>query len=356
MSIEDVVSLIGGLENITLEYKSVLPPSKNIAQTLAAFANTEGGFLVIGVLNNGTIKGLSEDFHATEVTHKAIDLLSPRPNLSYKYLEITGKKVFVIGVDKAIPGPITVEGKVFTRRGATTILSNVTSIQFSQNSYREILSINEKIIHLKNRSTSSKLRLLEHYQNILKLIDQSNVVLNATTPQIAPPSVEGRTLSRMLFSSIVDNFETYLSDLLYEIYLAKPESLKSSTQKVSIEEVLNCTDLQEFVKYWAKQKLSKLQKGSVKGFSEENAQIKELNVLNPERQDRIERILQIRHLYIHRNGVVDDKFKLIFKDETINTEYQMPLQTILDTLTYLIGVVVDLDKAAMNKYNLTEGL
>ena len=122
---------------------------------------------------------------------------------------------------------------------------------------------------------------------------------------------EGKVLSRILFASFVDNFETYLSDLLYEIFLANPATLKSK-QQVTIEEVLNCSDLQEFVKYWAKQKIGKLQKGSVKGFISDNKQISDLEVLDEPIQNEIEKILQIRHLYSPRNGLVAEKFLQYF--------------------------------------------
>ena len=51
---------------------------------------------------------------------------------------------------------------------------------------------------------------------------------------------------RILFSSCADNFETFLSDLLYEIYLANPNTLKSN-QQVTIKEIIDCPDMQEFV-------------------------------------------------------------------------------------------------------------
>ena len=100
------------------------------------------------------------------------------------------------------------------------------------------------------------------------------------------------------YSSFADNFETYLSDLLYEIFLAQPETLKSQ-QQVTIKEVLDCSDLQEFVNYWANKQIGKLQKGSVKGFIEDNQQIKKLDAIDKPTQHEIEKILQIRHLYSH---------------------------------------------------------
>ncbi|POZ49572.1 hypothetical protein AADEFJLK_04657 [Methylovulum psychrotolerans] len=160
---------------------------------------------------------------------------------------------------------------------------------------------------------------------------------------------------RILFSSFADNFETYLSDLLYEIFLAKPESLKSN-QQVTIKEVLDCSDLQEFVKYWAKEKIGKLQKGSVKGFIAENDQIKKLAAIDESTQNEIEKILQIRHLYSHRNGIVDEKFLQFFTGQFIlNSEHQIPISQFCDKLCYLAAVADKIDLAATNKYKLAQG-
>jgi hypothetical protein len=140
--------------------------------------------------------------------------------------------------------------------------------------------------------------------------------------------------------------------LLYEIFLANPATLKSK-QQVTIEEVLNCSDLQEFVKYWAKQKIGKLQKGSVKGFIEDNKQISQLGVFDKSKQNEIEKILQIRHLYSHRNGIVDEKFLQYFTGEfAINSEHQMSISEICDTLCYFADITDQIDSAAIQKYKL----
>ncbi len=72
-------------------------------------------------------------------------------------------------------------------------------------------------------------------------------------------------LMRILFSSCADNFEIFMSDLLYEIYLAKPETLKSNAQ-VTVKEVLDCTDMQEFISHYAKSKLTKASVRQRKGL------------------------------------------------------------------------------------------
>ena len=72
----EIEHLIGTPESNTLEYKAVLPPSKNVAQLICSFANSEGGYIVLGVSDHYEINGLSEDFHANTITHKAKALLS----------------------------------------------------------------------------------------------------------------------------------------------------------------------------------------------------------------------------------------------------------------------------------------
>jgi hypothetical protein len=107
------------------------------------------------------------------------------------------------------------------------------------------------------------------------------------------------------------------------------------------------------VKYWAKQKLGKLQKGSVKGFIKDNRQISDLGVLGEPEQNEIEKILQIRHLYSHRNGTVDEKFLQYFTGKfSLNSEHQMSICEICDKLCYLVEIADKIDLAATAKYKL----
>lgn len=351
---DEIIQIIGHPESSTLEYKAVLVPSKNIAQLVSAFANADGGCIILGVSDNLEINGLSEDFHANAIIHKALDLLTPQPIIHYQYILYKKKKLFVIKVQKS-ESPILLEGKIFKRIGTSNQLLNVQEIQFRQNGYPIIKTINEKIEVYKANSTNSKIKFIEHYQSILKIIDDLGQILYPIDPGQPTTIPEGKILSRILFSSFVDTFETYLSDLLYEIFLANPATLKSS-QTVTIEEVLNCSDLQEFVKYLSKQKLNKLQKGSVKGFIKENKQISDLNILDQSRQEEIEKILQIRHLYSHRNGIVDEKFLQYFTGHFIlNSEHQMSVEEICNKLSYLAEIANEIDDKAVNKYRLAIG-
>jgi len=350
--IEDVKRIVGQPESKTLEYKAVLPPSRNVAQILCSFANTEGGFLILGVTDDSKINGLSEDFHANTITHKALDLLTPKPNIEYQYISIEDKKLYAIKVDKS-DSIISVEGKVYIRKEDRTKLADPITVNFNTGGYERIKQINSHVEELKSDATYAKISFIEHYQSILKIVDDLGDILYPESPKNPTTNQEGKILCRILFSSVVDNFETYLSDLLYEIFLAYPETLKSQ-QTVTIEEVLNCSDLQDFVKFWAKQKIGKLQKGSVRGFLKDTKQIRDLQVLDKDEQNEIEKILQIRHLYAHRNGMVDEKFLQFFTGKfTIGSEHQMGIKKIFEKLDYLTDVVNRIDRSAIDKYKLS---
>lgn len=353
----EVKQLIGQPKSAVLEYRAVLPPSQSVAQIVSSFANTAGGYLILGISvnKNGTIEvnGLSEDFHANAITHKALDILVPQPKVSYQYISFNGKKLYVIKIEKS-DSPVTIEGKIYKRVGTAIKLVNPVEITFKTNGYIKIESINRQLEAYKSNATNAKTKLIEHYQSILKIMDDLGQILYPESVNKPTSNQEGKVLTRILFSSFVDNFETYLSDILYEIFLAKPQTLKSQ-HTVTVEEVLKCSDLQEFVKYYAKQKISSLQKGSVKAFIKENKQIKDLGVLNETSQNDIEKILQIRHLYSHRNGIVDEKFLQYYAGQfDLNTEHQMPISEVCDKLCYLAEITQQIDVAATAKYHLAQ--
>ncbi len=338
-------------ESNKIEYKAVLPPARNVARLISSFANADGGFIILGVSDDMEINGLSQDFHANNITHKALDLLTPTPKIEYKYINYNNKNIYVIQVEKST-NTIFLESKIYKRIGEFSKLTNAKVTIFKENGYVKIQEINKKLNIYKKNATNSKVRLIEHYQSILKIIDNLKLILYPTNTNTPTENQEGRILSRILYSSFVDNFETYLSELLYEIFLANPSTLKSN-QLVSVEEVLNCSDLQDFIKYWANRKISKLQKGSVKGFIKDNKQIRDLDVIDEKTQKEIESLLQIRHLYSHRNGIVDEKFLKFNNGEyQINEEHLMSISEICNKLDYFSEIINSVDEKAISKYKL----
>lgn len=48
-------------ENVSLDFKKTISKAEKIAKTLVAFANNQGGRLLIGVADDGSIKGVKSE-------------------------------------------------------------------------------------------------------------------------------------------------------------------------------------------------------------------------------------------------------------------------------------------------------
>lgn len=348
---QDILDRIGQPEDEQMEYKAVLPPAATVAQLIGSLANAKGGAIVLGVAEDGkgiVINGLSDEFRAVQITRKAIDLLSPIPSVQYDYVVHQGKRLFVIEVKKAT-AEVSLGGKVYVRVGQRTTVKQLVPTKAIQDA--GIARLSKKLEEDRKSCTAARAKLLDHYESVLRILDDLAKLLYPKGSSVPTDNPEGKMLMRILFSSCADTFETFMSDLLYEIYLAKPQTLKSEAT-VTVKEVLDCSDMQEFIARYAKERLKKLQRGSVKGFIADNKAIKSLSVFDASRIEEIEKILQIRHLYTHQNGIVDDRFRKSFPLTKVNDEYRMTLDEFLNRFEYLAQAIESVDDAARKDFKL----
>ncbi len=227
---DEITSILSQSEGETLEFKAVLPPSCIIGKILCAFANAKGGHLVLGVAEtNGSprIVGLSTDFHADSVTKNAIELLSPRPVVFHQYVQYGGMPLYVIKVE-ACEDQVSSKGQVFQRINDRVVeLETTPKVTFREAGYGGVKDLSLKLKSY-NNGTGAKSKFVEHFQSVLRIIDDLEMLLYPRSPTTLPISREGKILARILFSSSADTFESYFSDLLYEIYPANPNTLKSN--------------------------------------------------------------------------------------------------------------------------------
>lgn len=130
----EIETIIGQPKGQRLEYRAILPPSAVLAELICSFANSDGGFIVLGVADNMEVNGLSPDFHTDPITQKAVSLLTPKPNIFSKNVNVKGKRLFVIAVDKA-EETIKYDGKTIIRVGTITKLSDTTKLIFGANGF-----------------------------------------------------------------------------------------------------------------------------------------------------------------------------------------------------------------------------
>lgn len=90
--------------SVDYEFDAVPSSPYNVAQIISSFANTEGGELVYGISKNGEgnqFVGLSTDFRMDEITKKALMMISPLQTITYDWVSVGGKRLFIIKVDES---------------------------------------------------------------------------------------------------------------------------------------------------------------------------------------------------------------------------------------------------------------
>jgi len=103
--------LIAEGEHQTLDFKFEISDAKKIARSLVAFANTDGGRLLIGVKDNGNISGIKSDEEAYMI--ETASHLYCRPNVPFKTIShvVDGKNVLEVIVNPSNEKPHLAPGK-----------------------------------------------------------------------------------------------------------------------------------------------------------------------------------------------------------------------------------------------------
>ncbi|TKC02352.1 AlbA family DNA-binding domain-containing protein [Pedobacter cryotolerans] len=89
-------------ENVSLDFKKTISSSQKIAKTLVAFANNRGGKLLIGIADDGSIKGVKDEDEEKYMITKAAHVFC-KPALEPKFDEIyvDDKLVLVAEIEKS---------------------------------------------------------------------------------------------------------------------------------------------------------------------------------------------------------------------------------------------------------------
>jgi predicted HTH transcriptional regulator len=101
--------LIAGGENQQLDFKYCVSDSRKIARTLSAFSNSDGGRLLIGVRDNGSIAGIRSDEEIYMVDTAAELFCRPPITYSIKQHSAEGKTILEIVVLRGDKRPYQVK-------------------------------------------------------------------------------------------------------------------------------------------------------------------------------------------------------------------------------------------------------
>jgi ATP-dependent DNA helicase RecG len=120
-----LINIINQGENHKIEFKSAAVRPESIAREITAFANYQGGTLLIGVEDDGTISGISKPNMEEWIANIIRNNIIPALNLETTSINIEEKTIFAIEIPKGADKPYqTIDGKYWIRVGSTNRIAS----------------------------------------------------------------------------------------------------------------------------------------------------------------------------------------------------------------------------------------
>lgn len=128
---KDIRELVHGGEGFNVDFKRSVPSKvRDIAEEVCSFANSAGGYVLIGVDNGNQIVGVEIDNNKRSAIQDAIGEISPMLHYDMYRVEVDGKNVWVIDVPSGKSKPYFFSGSTYIREGANCQkLTNVDEIR-----------------------------------------------------------------------------------------------------------------------------------------------------------------------------------------------------------------------------------
>lgn len=115
----DIVKFLSDIEeSIFVEFKSDDEAPNKLVKEISAFANTYGGYILLGVSDDKSVSGCTK-WNEQRIHTVVHDSLFPSPSLDVKKFVIEGKKVYVIKIEEgSMPPYVTSKGGIYHRIGS----------------------------------------------------------------------------------------------------------------------------------------------------------------------------------------------------------------------------------------------
>lgn len=117
---EELKSILDNGENSYIEFKEESIKAKDLAEEIVAFANSEGGIILIGVDDEGIVKGITDTIIEEKIMNVCRNNCIPNIIPQFQMVEIDGKNIAVVTIHKGLNKPYyTVDHKYYIRVGTT---------------------------------------------------------------------------------------------------------------------------------------------------------------------------------------------------------------------------------------------
>lgn len=120
MNRDEIKEILKNGENAYIEFKEEGIKAKDLAEEIVALANSEGGIILIGVDDDGNIKGVSDKQIEEKIMNICRNNCIPNIIPAFEIIDIAEKTIAVITISKGLNKPYyTSEHKYYIRVGTT---------------------------------------------------------------------------------------------------------------------------------------------------------------------------------------------------------------------------------------------
>lgn len=196
-------------ESVNLEFKKKANYPEKIVKEIVAFANTQGGQLLLGVDDDGTVSGTRNIEGEAFVIEKAIhELIRPKLDYSVELHHMTEKKgVAIFKINESTRKPHFVREHPKTRKGTAYVRYQDESIQASRE-VREIIQRRLRNKDIQFTYGDKEKALLQR----LNEVDQISLKDFCDLVQI-PKFIASRTLIKLVLANVIDVIPNPKGDL-----------------------------------------------------------------------------------------------------------------------------------------------
>jgi hypothetical protein len=160
-------------------------------------------------------------------------------------------------------------------------------------------------------------------------------------------------IMEVILVRLVENYLNYLSSLLYEIFIQKPETMKSG-EKIEISSVLSHDSFKSLIRTIAEKKISNLTYSSFKDLSTFFSEQFKLRICSDAATQNITLAIELRNISVHNRCKIDQRFIERTKyDPTKKGKVAIiDLELINNLVSIFVESVMTLDTNARNKLKL----
>ncbi|PNV77638.1 MAG: hypothetical protein C0200_05120 [Thermoproteota archaeon] len=144
----NILELIARGEDQNTEFKRSLSEKREILETVCAFSNSNGGIILVGVDDDGSITGVDVGKSTVEELINDVKFsIEPAVIPQVEIVEVHGKKVLAISVSEGLNKPYFLKGVAFKRFGRTN--QRITRDELERmilERHKDVLSFEERML------------------------------------------------------------------------------------------------------------------------------------------------------------------------------------------------------------------